>query len=166
LAVRLLALDAAAARGLNALTRRSRQGQVLARAAAGGLAGAEVVVMLALAASGRRQTALRMLLAVGTVYFAAELLGRRWHRSRPFVSEADVEGLLAHGADRSFPSRHVASGLAMAAIGAADQPRIGQVMAALAWLLGLSRVAAGLHYPSDVLAGALLGVLVGRLWRA
>ena len=36
-------------------------------------------------------------------------------------------------------------------------------MAGLAWLLGLSRVAAGLHYPSDVLAGAVLGTVIGRV---
>jgi undecaprenyl-diphosphatase len=162
----LLAVDAAAARGLNALTRRSRRGQMVARAAAGSLAGAEVVMMLALAASGRRHSALRMLLAVGTVYGAAELLGQGWRRERPFHSDGDIEGLLEHDAGRSFPSRHVASGLAMAAIGATEHPRVGQAMTSLAWLLGLSRVAAGLHYPSDVLAGAILGMLVGRLWRA
>jgi membrane-associated phospholipid phosphatase len=162
----LLGLDAAAARELNAVTRRSRQGQLVARVAARWLAGAEVVIMFGLAASGGRQTALRMLLAVGTVYGAAELLGLGWRRERPFQSDGDVEGLLEHGAGRSFPSRHVASGLAMAVIGAVDHPRIGQAMAGLAWLLGVSRVAAGLHYPSDVLAGAVLGMLVGRWWRA
>lgn len=163
---RLLAVDAALARRLNAVTRRSHHGQVAARVAASWLAGAEVVVLLGLAASGRRQTALRMLLAVGTVYGAAELLGMTWRRERPFQSDSHVEGLLEHGAGRSFPSRHVASGLAMAAVGSVEHPRIGLLMAGLAWLLGVSRVAAGLHYPSDVLAGAVLGALVGRGWRA
>jgi membrane-associated phospholipid phosphatase len=36
-------------------------------------------------------------------------------------------------------------------------------MAIVAWLLGVSRIAAGLHYPSDVLAGAALGGAIGRL---
>jgi membrane-associated phospholipid phosphatase len=38
-------------------------------------------------------------------------------------------------------------------------------MSGVAWALGLSRVAAGLHYPIDVLGGALLGGVVGRLLR-
>jgi membrane-associated phospholipid phosphatase len=70
---------------------------------------------------------------------------------------------VAHTAERSFPSRHVASGLAMAAIGRDAHPKLGAAMAAVAWLLGLSRVAAGLHYPSDVLAGAALGRALGYL---
>jgi undecaprenyl-diphosphatase len=161
----LLEVDAAAARTLNAHVRRSRQGQRFAGWAAGGLASAEVVLMLALAASGQRRTALRMLLAVASVYGAAELIGQRWRRERPFARMGDIQELVGHGAGRSFPSRHVASGLAMATVGQAAHPRLGQLMALLAWLLGLSRVAAGLHYPSDVLAGALLGMAIGRVWR-
>lgn len=163
---RLLELDAAAARALNAHVRRSRQGQRLAGWAAGGLASAEVLLMLTLAAGGQRRSALRMLLAVASVFGVSELIGWRWRRDRPFARMGDVQELIGHGSGRSFPSRHVASGLAMAAVGQAAHPRLGQLMAALAWLLGMSRVAAGLHYPSDVLAGAVLGAVIGRFWRA
>ena len=38
----------------------------------------------------------------------------------------------------------------------------GVAMTIVAAMLGLSRVAAGLHYPSDVLAGAIVGLVVGR----
>ena len=53
----------------------------------------------------------------------------------------------------------------MAAIGRRAHPHLGLAMTSVAWLLGLSRVATGLHYPSDVLAGALLGSIIGRLLR-
>jgi undecaprenyl-diphosphatase len=53
----------------------------------------------------------------------------------------------------------------MAAIGGAAHPRLGTAMAFVAWLLGLSRVAAGLHYPSDVLVGAALGQAIGQFVR-
>ena len=49
----------------------------------------------------------------------------------------------------------------MAVIGGRAHPRLGLAMAAVAWVLGLSRMAAGLHYPSDVLAGAMVGSAVG-----
>ncbi len=126
------------------------------------LAGVEIGLMLLLALRGRRDSALRMLGAVGLVYLTCDALGLAWPRPRPFAACSEVQPLVAHEISRSFPSRHVASGLAMAAIGGRAHPRLGCAMAAVAWLLGVSRVAAGLHYPSDVLAGAALGRLIGQ----
>ena len=122
------------------------------------LAAVEVALMLVLALGGRRRSAFEMLVYVGVVYAACEGLGRLWPRRRPFERLTGIRGLTRHAAGRSFPSRHVASGLVMAAIGGEEHPRLGALMAAVAWLLGLSRVAAGLHYPSDVLAGAALAI--------
>jgi undecaprenyl-diphosphatase len=160
-----MAGDAALARELNALVRRSAFARGLAVTSATRLASFEVVLMGALAVAGRRRSAGRMLAAVGLVYLGSEALGRLWRRERPFARLSGVEALVLHSAQRSFPSRHVASGLAMAAIGQRTHPLLGATMAAVAWQLGVSRVAAGLHYPSDVGAGAVLGSLVGRLLR-
>jgi undecaprenyl-diphosphatase len=121
-----------------------------------------VALMLLLAIGGRRGSALRMLAAVCGVYAVSEVLGALWPRQRPFARLSEIEALVRHDAGRSFPSRHVASGLAMAAIGGRAHPRLGLLMSLVAWLLGLSRVAAGLHYPTDVLAGAVLGLCIGR----
>jgi undecaprenyl-diphosphatase len=159
---RLLAVDAAVAALLNAAVRRSAPGRLIAGSLARQLAGVEVVLMVLLALTGRGRQAGRMLLAVGVVYVASEGAGLAWKRNRPFA-ETHAQALVDHAPDRSFPSRHVASGLAMAVIGAGASPRLGRTMAGVAWLLGVSRVAAGLHYPSDVLVGALLGLGVGRL---
>ena len=162
---RVLDCDAQLATQLNALVRRSALARSLAVGSASGLAGVEVVLMCLAFLTGRRSSAVRMLAAVGVVYAASELLGRVWKRERPFGELDQVEALVRHVRQRSFPSRHVASGLAMAAIGGRAQPRLGWAMTAVAWVLGVSRVASGLHYPSDVLAGALLGSLVGRFLR-
>jgi len=162
---RVLASDATLAARLNGLVRADEAVRALVGSLATSLAGVEVVLMCALFVAGRRRSAVRMLTAVGLVYVVSEVLGLAWRRERPFGELANVEALVPHTAQRSFPSRHVASGLAMAVIGGRAQPRLGRVMAAVAWLLGLSRVAAGLHYPSDVLAGALLGSVIGRLLR-
>jgi membrane-associated phospholipid phosphatase len=162
---RMMAADVALAIRLNALVRRSVSVRVLAAGSSTWLAGVEVLLMGALVVAGRRRLAGRMLGAVGLVYLASEILGGIWQRRRPFADHADIEVLVPHSAPRSFPSRHVASGLAMAAIGGAAHPFLGLAMTAVAWLLGLSRVAAGLHYPTDVFAGGLLGSIIGSVLR-
>jgi undecaprenyl-diphosphatase len=159
-----LRADAAVATGLNAAVCDSGVRQRVTACAASGLAGVEVVLMLGLACGGGKRAAVRMVAAVGLVYVFSEVLGVLWPRARPFAhTELDVQALVAHSAQRSFPSRHVASGVAMAAIGERAHPRLGAAMRITAWLLGNSRVAAGVHYPSDVLVGAVLGRLIGRL---
>jgi membrane-associated phospholipid phosphatase len=165
LAARLLALDEAGARALNGWTRRTRGGQHVARTAAGWLAGAEVLLMGQLVVRGHWQTALRMLCAVGGIYIMSELLGLLLARQRPFAEDAQVEELLSHHPARSFPSRHVASAVAMALLARTSDVGVARAMATCAVLLGVSRVAAGLHYPSDVAAGAVLGVIASRYGR-
>jgi undecaprenyl-diphosphatase len=165
LASQLLRADAVIATAFNKLARAHQPTGALVSAAARWLAWVEVALMIGLAASGRRQAAMRMSAAVSLVYAASEALGCLWPRGRPFSELAGVKALVPHTAVRSFPSRHVASGLAMAAIGQRAHPSVGALMSGVAWLLGVSRVAAGLHYPTDVLAGVLLGTSVGRLLR-
>ncbi|MCK9458140.1 MAG: phosphatase PAP2 family protein [Proteobacteria bacterium] len=59
--------------------------------------------------------------------------------------------------DSSFPSGHAQTAFAAAVYLALLFPRGAALFLALAALVGLSRVALGVHYPSDVLAGAALG---------
>jgi len=112
-----------------------------------------------------RAAVLRCLAAVATLYGLLEVIGSWADRARPFASQPEARALLRHSARRSFPSRHVASALAMAVIVQPPAQRIGSLMAFLAAALGVARVRAGLHYPSDVLAGAVLGCIIGRLLR-
>jgi undecaprenyl-diphosphatase len=65
--------------------------------------------------------------------------------------------------DPSFPSGHAAGSFAFAAFIGASNRRAGLALAGLASLIALSRVALGVHYPSDVAAGALLGGVIGSL---
>jgi len=59
--------------------------------------------------------------------------------------------------DRSFPSGHAQTAFAAAVYLSLLFPRGAAAFLALAALVGLSRIALGVHYPSDVLAGAALG---------
>lgn len=61
----------------------------------------------------------------------------------------------------SMPSLHSANAFAMATVVTLAIPRAGFVAVPLATLIALSRVGVGVHWPSDVLAGALYGAGVG-----
>ena len=58
---------------------------------------------------------------------------------------------------RSFPSGHAASAFAFASGVAAEAPVPGGLLTVLAALVAYSRVHTGVHYPSDVVAGAVIG---------
>jgi membrane-associated phospholipid phosphatase len=62
----------------------------------------------------------------------------------------------------SFPSAHATSSFAVATAMTRVDP-LGALAFLLAFLLALGRPYLGMHYPSDVLAGALLGVALGLL---
>jgi diacylglycerol kinase family enzyme len=65
----------------------------------------------------------------------------------------------------SFPSGHAASGLAFAVAATRELPEAGPLLLPLAGTVAYSRVYLGVHYPSDVLAGAAFGAAVGMAAR-
>ena len=97
-----------------------------------------------------------------------------WDRSRPYTTHGASDRLLsAPSVDPSFPSDHAAAAFAIAFAVLAYSRRGGIAFLFAATLIGLSRIALGMHYPSDVLAGALVGWLAamlvagpGRVWIA
>ncbi len=66
----------------------------------------------------------------------------------------------------SFPSAHSTTSFAAATAYSRALPSAAPMFYAVAGALGLSRPYLGVHYPSDVVAGAALGTAVGRLVRA
>jgi undecaprenyl-diphosphatase len=65
----------------------------------------------------------------------------------------------------SFPSGHTASAFAFAYGAGRAEPRVLLPLLALAAAVGYSRVHTGVHYPTDVLAGAGIGLAAARLVR-
>jgi len=94
----------------------------------------------------------------------AELLKLLIRRPRPFDAIAGApDTLLAHPASFSFPSGDAALAFGAAAALGIVAPRYRAFALLFALAVAVSRVLAGVHYPSDVLAGAILGSVVGRV---
>ena len=101
-----------------------------------------------------------MALASGTVF----LINALYTRPRPFdVEGMDVSLLFYQPTDSSFPANPAAVTFAIAAAVWGLNRRVGLVLFLVAGLYGLARVYAGVHYPLDIVAGALIGVAVAFL---
>ena len=95
---------------------------------------------------------------------ANAVLGRLWYHPRPFVDHPKQTLLLVHhGADNSFPSDHTAVAFAAAVAVLVFHRRLGALLALLAAGVGLDRILVGVHYPIDVVAGALAGTAAALL---
>lgn len=90
-------------------------------------------------------------------------------RERPYITHSSVISCASVPLDQySFPSGHTLHAVSFSIVLAHYFPEWAPLTLAFTVLVALSRVILGLHYPSDVVAGALLGGTVGfgSLWIA
>jgi undecaprenyl-diphosphatase len=87
-------------------------------------------------------------------------------RLRPIFTLDDVHQLMTKPiTDKSFPSDHTAVSFAIAFFVFLVSRKWGSAMLVLAFLIGISRIYVGVHFPSDVFAGALVGIISATLVR-
>lgn len=82
-----------------------------------------------------------------------------YNRPRPFEILGEVTQLVNHAAGGAFPSGHASLAFAVAATISFYYPKTSIIFWAAAILMGLARVAAEVHWPSDILGGAVIGML-------
>jgi len=101
--------------------------------------------------------------AAGVGLTVAAVVGRLVDRPRPFVSHPQIHAFLAHAPDPGFPSDHATAAFAIAAVLLVRLGKWTSPILLAAAALAVSRVLVGVHYPDDVLAGALLGTAAAVL---
>jgi undecaprenyl-diphosphatase len=84
-------------------------------------------------------------------------------RDRPFVTVPEADPLVRSTIGQSFPSGHAATSFAGAVVLTYLFPRGWPAFFTLAAAVAFSRVYVGVHYPTDILAGAVVGTAVGLL---
>lgn len=119
-----------------------------------------MLVLLGWYGKGALQAVGHMALAGVICVLLYKWLKRKTSRPRPFqVNQSILLG--AHPLDPfSFPSGHTLHAVAFTIVALSYFPALAWVVVPFTALVALSRLVLGLHYPSDVLAGALIGTLV------
>lgn len=85
-------------------------------------------------------------------------------KERPALDEPGLEPLVDVPSSKSFPSSHAAMSFAAATVFVYFRPSLWPLFYSLAFLVSWSRVYVGVHFPSDVLAGMMIGLASGCGW--
>jgi undecaprenyl-diphosphatase len=105
-----------------------------------------------------RRASVAAVLSAGLGLAVGKVISELVDRARPFVADPHgVHLFSAHAADPGFPSDHATAAFAIAVAILLRKRGWGIAALALATVLSVGRVALGVHYPSDVIAGAALG---------
>lgn len=90
-------------------------------------------------------------------------LKRKTHRPRPFNKQLGISCGIAPLDQFSFPSGHTLHAVAFSVVALSYYPELVWLLLPFTVLVALSRLVLGLHYPSDVLAGIMIGATVSGL---
>lgn len=106
-----------------------------------------------------RKMVMNTLLSGAVALGVNNIIGAIYHRDRPFVAHHVIQ-LVQHDASASFPSNHAAAAFAVAASIWFWRRKEGWVWLVLAAVMGFSRIWSGIHYPLDIIGGAISGILI------
>lgn len=112
-----------------------------------------------------KRMGLELVLALPLAYILCRVAGLFIYNEQPFVLYG-FEPLLPHAIDNSFPSDHVAFAAVFATVAYLRHRYVGLSAWFFVGVVGVARVAAGVHHPHDIVAAALLAVAAVFIARA
>ena len=107
---------------------------------------------------GRRELLWIVAIALPLGYALARLAGLFYSHYQPFA-EQGFEPLIPHAIDNAFPSDHTVIAGVFSTVAFLADRRAGMVLWAMTLLVGAGRIAAGLHWPIDIVAACVLALL-------
>ena len=123
-----------------------------------------IISIIFLTTKKYRSTGITMLVALGiSTVIGNEILKPLIGRERPYVYGGNYQLLIPFPHDFSFPSGHTMSSFTAATVIFLHHRKLGIMAFFLAALIGFSRLYLYVHFPSDILAGMLIGIFVAFL---
>lgn len=108
----------------------------------------------------KKEQVVHALAAVFIAYLIAVIIKHLFPTLRPYITNGREVEILFKPADGAFPSGHTAEAFALAVTIFMHDRRVGWFFLTGAMGIGIARVLANVHYPIDIVGGALLGTLV------
>jgi membrane-associated phospholipid phosphatase len=106
-----------------------------------------------------KQASVTALAAAGLALLVNQVISHLYSRPRPFAGHPSAVVLGGRSTDPSFPSDHASAAFAIAFAVFVFSRRLGAAFLTAAAAVAISRVLAGVHYPTDVLAGLGIGLV-------
>ncbi|MEK7498006.1 MAG: phosphatase PAP2 family protein [Patescibacteria group bacterium] len=112
----------------------------------------------------KKEQVLHACLSIILAWTFAEMIKEIYHTTRPFILEGkNPLVMFIPAANGSFPSSHTAAAFALALTIWLHDKKVGFFYLIAALLVGAARVLANVHYPVDILGGAVLGIIVAYM---
>ena len=110
-----------------------------------------------------QKAVLRAMISIGFANLAVLIINENFFRERPFINHSLNLSLFYPPVDPSFPANPAALSFTIASAIRSTNQRVGWLMYALASAWCVSRIFVGVFYPSDILAGAIIGIIVSNV---
>ncbi|UKS25518.1 undecaprenyl-diphosphatase [Paenibacillus sp. HWE-109] len=117
-----------------------------------------IVIYWFMKKGSHRRMVTEAILSACLAFMGSVLISKVYYEDRPFVSHHVLQ-LISHPANASFPSDHAIGAFVIATTIWLHRRKAGRLWLVLAGCIALSRVWTGVHYPSDVIGGAIIGAL-------